>query len=138
MGILPHLRARGALVGIHSNVFMKRLLLSVAIAHRGLYFLAISFITGTTLAPGLVNFQNTSTRLVRTGPNGELMNGPPGSYYFALLFDPDYNGNDVNNPLNYTFTGLYATNQATAGRFRGGAVAVPGVPPQQVSVYALK
>src|ERR1051326_1918816 len=97
--------------------------------HRMLHFLAIAFITGTTLAQGLVNFQNNSSTLVRTGPDGQLMSGPPGSYYFALLFDPQYNANDPNDPLNYTFTGLYATNLATAGLFSGGSsVAVPGVP----------
>ena len=97
--------------------------------HRMLHFLAIAFITETALAQGLVNFQNNSSHLVSTGPNGQLMSGPAGSYYFALLSDLQYNVKDPNDPLNYTFTGLYATNSATAGLFGGGAsVAVPGVP----------
>ena len=76
------------------------------------------------LGQGTINFFNTSSSLVSVGAyNGALMSGIPGSYYFALLTSPVGLGN-------FTFAGVYATNQAVAGRFNGGvSVAVPGWAP---------
>jgi hypothetical protein len=108
--------------------------------YRRLLFLAVAFIIETTHAQGLVNFQNTSSTLVSTGANGQLMNGSLESYYFALLLDAAAltNGNDPNNPRNYTFSGVYATNSSTPGRFSGGAsVAVPGWQPGGPMYYEI-
>jgi hypothetical protein len=76
---------------------------------------------------GLVNFFNIGSTLVSAGPSGGPSVGPsPGAYYFALLTAPA----GSSSPLQFTFTGLYATNISVAGRFFGGTgVAVPGWQP---------
>ncbi len=90
---------------------------------RKLLLFALSLTTWTTFAQGLVNFQNTSQTLVSA--NGQPITGPPGSYYFALLFS----GPNPPFPPVLSFSGLYATNVTTRGLFSGGAsVVVPGWP----------
>lgn len=77
---------------------------------------------GTTApAQGLVNFLNTSATLISS--SGTAIQGPPGTYYFALLTAPV----GTTDPALFTFSGAYGTNQATAGRFTGGVnVPIPG------------
>lgn len=99
-----------------------RLGISTKIMYRQLLLCALSFAAATTAGQGLINFQNTPTKLVSAGQIGheQLINGPPGAYYFALL---------TNSGTLYTFAGVYATNTTVAGMFSGGAaVAVPGWP----------
>ena len=74
---------------------------------------------------GLVNFVNDPSTLVSVGPPGvgTVMSGPPGSYYFALLTSA-VGGN------NFTFAGIYATNESFAGLLTGGTgVVVSGWAP---------
>jgi hypothetical protein len=85
---------------------------------------------GIVMGQGLVNFFNNATTLVSTG-------GSTATYplYFGLftaaLGTTDY---DL-----FTFSGLYGTNQATAGRFSGGSgVGVAGwAPGTSRSFYVL-
>lgn len=80
-------------------------------------------LTGAS-AQGLINFFNTSSTLVTTDPPSGGTVGPHlGSYLFALLTSPV-------GENNFTFAGVYGTNQAVAGRFSGGfGVAVNGWAP---------
>lgn len=72
------------------------------------------------MAQGLVNFMNTGTTLISTS-SGTIVYA--GQYYFGLFTAPA----GTTDPLQFTFSGLYATNLATAGRIAGGAnVPVPG------------
>lgn len=73
-------------------------------------------------AQGVVKFANTSTTLV--SQDGAAITGPAGSYYFGLLTAAP----GTTDPLQFTFSGVYATNTVT-GRFQGGpnlGLAVPG------------
>ena len=80
-------------------------------------------LSATAVAQGTVKFINSSTTLVSNGTS--LISGPVGSYYFALLTAP-VGASDLRQ---FTFSGVYATNQATAGRLYGGStVTVPGWP----------
>jgi hypothetical protein len=84
--------------------------------------LALS-ITRTLVAQGLVNFYNDATTPVYTQLIGEptsIMSGPRDSFYFGLLIGDPLDG------VNWTFTGLYATNTGVNGLVSGGTVAVPG------------
>jgi len=85
--------------------------------------LCLSAMTTGAFAQGLVNFANNPNTLVSAniGTSTAAINGPAGSYYFALLTSPAVAGP-------FTFTGLYGTNlvNSTGGRFSGGnGVAVP-------------
>jgi hypothetical protein len=73
------------------------------------------------LAQGLISFVNTASTLVSAGPPCSVAPcWSPGSYYFALLTSPV-------GANNFTFAGVYGTNLAALGRFRGGVgVAVNG------------
>src|SRR5690348_1552153 len=86
----------------------------------------------TSLSQGLVIFSNTPTTLVSANINGNVapINGPVGSYYFALLISSSPSGP-------FAFPGVYATNVATAGggRFDGGTARVPGWQPGTTMFY---
>jgi hypothetical protein len=78
---------------------------------------------------GLVSFYNTPTSLValyRDPAGGPVsVQWDPGMYYFGLLSAPL----GATNLNQFTFTGVYATNEAVIGRFSGGTQQVPGWPP---------
>src|SRR5262249_35649711 len=68
------------------------------------------------LAQGWVNFMNSPTTLFNVkNPDGTDV-VLKGTYYFSLLAAPP----DVVDFSQFTFTGLYATNQTVVGRFFGG------------------
>ena len=68
------------------------------------------------VAQGWVNFMNSPSTLFSVkNPDGTDV-VPNGTYYFSLLAAPT----GVVDFSQFTLTGLYATNQATAGRFFGG------------------
>src|SRR5947207_284274 len=83
---------------------------------------------------GTINFFNTSSTLVTVGGvwvTPSLMSGAPGSFYFALLTSPV-------QANHFTFAGVYATNQAVAGRFNGGVgVTVAGWAPGEARDWAV-
>ena len=85
----------------------------------------------TAFAQGWVNFANSPLTRVSTNAalgmgNAGLIAGPIGSYYFALLVAPT-NQTSVDQSLSgWSFTGAYATNMVSAGRFYGGNVFVSG------------
>jgi hypothetical protein len=86
--------------------------------------LCLSVMTTGAFAQGLVNFANNPNTLVSAtiGTSSAAINGPAGSYYFALLTSP------TGGAGTWTFSGLYGTNISTTagGRFSGGnGVAVP-------------
>jgi hypothetical protein len=68
--------------------------------------------TSGVFAQGLINFFNNANTLVSAYP-GTPISAPVGSFYFGLLTST--------NISNFTFSGVYGTNQAVAGRFTGGA-----------------
>lgn len=73
-------------------------------------------------AQGTVSFLNSSTTLSSAG--GVTSTGAAGSWYFALLTAPSTVTSVTLQALTtseWTFTGLQATNLATAGRLNGGA-----------------
>jgi hypothetical protein len=83
---------------------------------------------------GVVNFFNGPATLISAGPIGQetSFSAPAGSYYFALLIAPS----GTTNPVSFTFTGLYGTNQDVAGRFLGGVrVPVPGWAVGELAAY---
>jgi len=79
--------------------------------------LCLSALTTGAFAQGLVNFFNNTTTLASFGPNGagSATTGAAGSYYFGLLTSA------TGAAGSFTFANVYATNQAVAGRFFGGA-----------------
>lgn len=76
--------------------------------------LCLSALATGAFAQGLVSFLNTAGTLASA--NGVATTGAAGTYYFGLFTAP----RDSTDPLAFTFSGLYATNQTTAGRFNGG------------------
>jgi hypothetical protein len=78
-----------------------------------------------TFAQGTVVFANTPTTLVSSGPMGQEapITGSPGSFFFGLLIAPP----GTVAPSQFTFTGVYATNAAIAGRILPASY-VPVVP----------
>jgi hypothetical protein len=74
---------------------------------------------------GLINFFNNTATLVSAGQpgNSAAISTSPESYYFGLLTSPV-------GANQFTFSGVYGTNQSVAGRFTGGAnVTVSGWTP---------
>jgi hypothetical protein len=84
----------------------------------------LSLIFSSAGAQGLVNFFNNSATLFSARPDSPARpGGSQGLYYFALLTAPE----GTTDPNQFSFSGLYATNQTAWGRFFGGnAIAVPG------------
>jgi Ig-like domain-containing protein len=84
---------------------------------------------------GLVNFLNTSATLISVlspGSTTTIPPGVPGTFYFGLLTAP---AGATDRSL-FTFSGLYATNLASAGRiFGGNHVPVPNWPPGTTRSY---
>lgn len=76
-------------------------------------------------AQGAVDFFNNATTLISSGvpQNPAVINATVGAYYFGLLTSPA-------GANNFTFSGVYGTNQTVGGLFNGGTgVAVPGWAP---------
>jgi hypothetical protein len=98
-----------------------------------------NLLTGLSLAmsasmmfgQGTVQFVNTPTTLVSAGPVGQeaAIVGLPGSYYFGLLIAAP----GTADLARFTFTGVYATNVASAGRLGAGSY-TPTVPGWAVAV----
>jgi hypothetical protein len=96
---------------------LVRLLLSLAGA---------AVLTTVAFAQGTINFVNGGGPLVnwnptdwsQTGPNVVPIPPPAGSFYFALLTAPI----GTTDPLQFTFSGVYATNLNVPGIIRGGSV----------------
>jgi hypothetical protein len=88
--------------------------------------------TFTSLSQGLVLFSNTPETLVWNSVGGNVtpINGPVGSYYFALLISSHPWGP-------FGFPDVYATNVVTesGGQFNGGTVLVPGWQPGTTMFY---
>ena len=101
---------------------MKRILLAVEL----LLFVSTSF------AQGLVNFGNGPTTQISSGIWGfavsALPANSPGLYYFALLTSPTANGP-------FSFSGVYGTNSASAGRIAPYTTSVPGWAPGATMFY---
>jgi hypothetical protein len=77
-------------------------------------------------AQGTVTFNNNPATLVSVGPAGNgvaTAAGAPGSYYFGLLTSA------TGAPGSFTFAGVYATNNAAAGRFTGGTATLATIAP---------
>jgi hypothetical protein len=78
------------------------------------------------LGQGTVRFLNDSTTLINYRPDwflpDETIPGSAGQFYFGLFWAPQ----GEMDAKKFQFTGLYGTNQAVAGRFSGGVVAIPG------------
>lgn len=86
----------------------------------------------TSFAQGLVVFANGPSELISYGPiasESALPANEAGAFYFALLIS-------TNDTGPFTFTGVYATNSATAGTI-GPSSYVPAVPgwPAPVWMY---
>ena len=74
-------------------------------------------VASSAFAQGLINFFNNANTVVSTGyvpATASPITGSVGSWYFALLTSPVAQHN-------FTFSGVYGTNQSVAGRFFGGA-----------------
>jgi len=76
--------------------------------------LCMSALATGAFAQGLVSFLNTAGTL--TSANGVATAGAAGSYYYGLFTAPA----NTTDRLVFNFSGLYGTNQTTAGRFNGG------------------
>lgn len=80
-------------------------------------FFALLFLAAFSAFPqGWVNFMNSPATLFSVVDPGGPHVSSIGTFYFSLLTAPAGTG----DPAQFTFSGLYATNQATAGRFFGG------------------
>jgi PEP-CTERM motif-containing protein len=89
-----------------------------------LFIFLLSFGISAASAQGEINFINGPATLftIREG-SGAFVPPEPGTYYFALLTAPA----GTTDPLQFTFSGVYATNFRVAGfLFGGNNVAVPG------------
>jgi hypothetical protein len=83
---------------------------------RILVWVWLCTMTLASYGQGLVNFFNNSATLVSAATWATppvAINGPAGSFYFALLTSPV-------GANNFTFSGFYGTNQIVPGRFNGG------------------
>jgi len=79
--------------------------------------LCLSALSTGAFAQGLVNFFNNANTLVSSGATTQTataISGNPGAYYFALLTSPV-------GANTFTFANVLGTNQASLGRFNGGA-----------------
>jgi len=79
--------------------------------------LCLSALSTGAFAQGLINFFNNANTLVSSGTsvnNTAAISGAPGSFYFALL-------TSAVGANTFTFANVLGTNQASAGRFNGGA-----------------
>jgi hypothetical protein len=84
-----------------------------------------------SISQGLITFSNTPETPVWINVGFPLLiNGPVGSYYFALLISTSPSGP-------FAFPDVYATNvvSPTGGQFDGGTVRVPGWQPGTAMYY---
>jgi len=83
--------------------------------------LCLSALTTGAFAQGLVTFLNSGTTLstssATVGGPQTATGGSVGSWYYGLLIA----ASGTTDPTTFTFSGVYATNISTAGRFFGGA-----------------
>lgn len=90
-----------------------------------LFALVVWTLASTSFAQGLVTFGNGPTTLITFGPassGSPLPANEAGGFYFGRLIST--------NPAGpFTFTGVYATSSATAGRIGVYTLGVPGWPP---------
>jgi hypothetical protein len=87
--------------------------------------LCLSALTTGAFAQGLVTFLNNNSTLSSATVNGvsAATSGAAGSWYYGLLIAAP----GTTDATKFSFSGVYATNLATAGRFFGGSgVSVPG------------
>lgn len=85
----------------------------------------LSALITSAFAQGLVNFINTATTLSSAVVNNTAVptSGSVGSWYYGLLIAAP----STTDPRAFSFSGVYATNLASAGLFSGGNnVQVPG------------
>lgn len=75
--------------------------------------LCLTALATGAFAQGLIKFQNSSTTLVSVGGTAQA-----GTFYYALLAAAP----GTTDRAAFQFTGLYATNTATAGRLQGGSL----------------
>ena len=78
--------------------------------------LCLSALSTGAFAQGLINFFNNANALASSGANASSATAIPataGTYYFGLLTST--------NGTSFTFANVYGTNQASLGRFTGGA-----------------
>lgn len=85
---------------------------------------ALLAVAATASAQGTVNFANNPATKVAInslpgGPSTGFITGPVGSYYFALLVAPTTQTTVDFNFSGWAFTGNYATNTQSPGRFNG-------------------
>jgi hypothetical protein len=94
--------------------------------------LCVSALTTVAFAQGLVNFGNGPTTQISFGQiNAGFVALPanyPGFFYFALLTSPTANGP-------FSFSGVYGTNSASAGRIAPYTTSVPGWAPGATMFY---
>jgi hypothetical protein len=77
-------------------------------------------------AQGTVTFNNNPATLITTTVGGNILPtaaNEPGSYYYGLLISL------TGAPDTFTFSGIYGTNNAAAGRFTGGIATLTGIAP---------
>lgn len=95
--------------------------------------LCLSALTTGAFAQGIVNFANLASTPVTATINGTTANiagNATATYYFGLLL-----ANSASGP--FTFSGVYATNSAAAGRFVENGVQVPGWAPGTTKFYEI-
>src|SRR3974390_2366276 len=88
-------------------------------------FLSIFAVGTGAFAQGTVTFNNNPNTLISAGyPGGPpITAGNPGAYYCGLLTSR------TGIAGSYTFSGVYGTNNAAAGRFTGGTATIATIPP---------
>lgn len=86
------------------------------IPKQALLGLLTYFMLPSLFAQGWINFINSPTTLFSVRSSGGAEVGINGSYYFGLLTAPP----GTVDPAQFSFSGVYATNAAVAGRFLGG------------------
>jgi len=92
---------------------------------RPILFLLFNLRFTCAIAQGWVNFMNSPATLFSVRNSDGVDVGLHGTYFFSLLTAPP----DTADFNQFTFTGVYATNQAVAGRFFGGTfLEVPNWP----------
>jgi hypothetical protein len=112
-------------------VIMKRYLITPSLSLAAMLWSSV-LITGAFAQDGSVAFANGPTTLITysSGPGTAepLPANVAGSFYFGLMISTNATGP-------FTFTGVYATNGARAGRIAGYVTSVPGWPQGTVMFY---
>jgi len=97
--------------------------------------LSLAVLTSGAFGQGLINFINSSATLITV--DGVSAVAPGGTYRFAVFTAPV----GTVNPALFTLAGggIYATNQATAGRiFGGNGIAVTGWAPGSTQAFLIR